>query len=738
MANRPTHIEIDNDDFQRPTRPQLSMDLPSPRAGEAPPALSPLDAFAMQSRLLAKRFEESSESGKRISRLRHSDVAREIANRSDYFRSLYTANQSISESTMDDLPELPEESSPQSKKGGLVSGETRERPTSHYPVFGHATKEDRNDVFAGQQQRLSTPFETPMEYAEDLEDRKPAATPVDYFGSAMPRAASPEAMDKKMINVHAASPLTTPSLTNSVDSFQSTPAPPRTLTNGSTHSQRSLAPPKSPALPKSPRSLQSIRSVPPDSGDEDGSMHAVPLSRKFSGSSGMSRSRPQSPYSPYMNAMPRSPSTMSDYSVAGSQRRNFSRPMSSGGSKLDLDARPSLDSRSSFDTRPSTDLPPRGASAASGSIHSGPPSRKPSEDDVGTPFAIPLPFAKPPGPEGSDSRPSTSYTYTKFPLPRGRDLERNSKDARESWIQKQFDWDNQHSTDLEPPPVPKERTNSDGAVLQPVPSRTESPIVTERKSLDRRARKERDAGSPVSKKRSQSVPKNRNRSLPRTIEKANALHKSTPSVRTAKTDSTDRTIKAIPLHQRSPSAELTPDEHLDIGIESHSDGELNKSTYHFRLAAKAGLPTGMLLYALACRHGWGMRPNQEEGVKWLRQAIDSAGLEVADVEATLTATTKPNADPVAAAAERRKRKAQFALAVYELGISYMNGWGCQKDKQLGLSCFEMAGNWGDCDALAEAAFCYTGGNGCKKDLKKAAQLYRKAAEGGMSMAGNSW
>lgn len=205
-------------------------------------------------------------------------------------------------------------------------------------------------------------------------------------------------------------------------------------------------------------------------------------------------------------------------------------------------------------------------------------------------------------------------------------------------------------------------------------------------------------------------------------------------------DSTDRTIRATPLHQRAASAELTPEEHLEIGIQAHSAGALNKSTYHLRLAAKAGLPTAMLLYALACRHGWGMRPNQEDGVMWLRKAIQSSQLEVAHVESSLPSTQRQNgeSDPVAEAAERKKRKAQFALAIYELGISYMNGWGCPKDKPLAVQCYEIAGAWGDCDALAEAGFCYTQGAGCKKDLKKAAALYRRAAEGGMSMAGNSW
>ena len=133
-----------------------------------------------------------------------------------------------------------------------------------------------------------------------------------------------------------------------------------------------------------------------------------------------------------------------------------------------------------------------------------------------------------------------------------------------------------------------------------------------------------------------------------------------------------------------------------------------------------------------------MRPNQEEGVRWLKQAIDSAGLEVADVEETLGAATQGKGDPVSDALERKKRKAQFALAIYELGISYMNGWGCPKDKPLAVRCYEVAGSWGDCDALAEAGYCYTQGVGCKKDLRKAAALYRQAAEGGMSMAGNSW
>lgn len=159
---------------------------------------------------------------------------------------------------------------------------------------------------------------------------------------------------------------------------------------------------------------------------------------------------------------------------------------------------------------------------------------------------------------------------------------------------------------------------------------------------------------------------------------------------------------------------------------------MKESTYHLRLAAKGGNPTGMLLYALACRHGWGMRANQKEGVEWLRKAADCASLEIAEDEDQIK--DGKVVDPTG----RKTRKAQFALSIYELGVSHMNGWGIEQDKALALRCFEIAGNWGDVDALAEAGFCYAQGIGCKKDLKRSARLYRAAEVKGMSMPGNSW
>lgn len=132
-------------------------------------------------------------------------------------------------------------------------------------------------------------------------------------------------------------------------------------------------------------------------------------------------------------------------------------------------------------------------------------------------------------------------------------------------------------------------------------------------------------------------------------------------------------------------SEMSAEDHLAKGIECHEHGSVNESTYHLRHAARGNNPTGMLLYALACRHGWGMRPNQKEGVEWLRKAAEYASVEIADDQDQ--AKEGKHVDVVG----MRTRKAQFALSIYELGVSHMNGWGIEQDKALGLRCFEIAG-----------------------------------------------
>ncbi|KAF2186795.1 hypothetical protein K469DRAFT_570692 [Zopfia rhizophila CBS 207.26] len=641
-------------------------DLPSPRAGEVPPALSPLDALALQGRLLAKRFEQENKAGRRISRLAPLTIQNEFGNRPGYFSSL--SNSTVSSPNEELPPRSPRQHSPQEHK-------SQDRHKSFYPQFGG---EESN-------------HEPPLPFRNNLspigEARPTMPAPQDYF--TIPRTQSPEPVEPR-IGLQEATPIT-PNIPRSNSGPQPFLGKQKKLSSDplsvKPHGQPGLRPPRSGSL-RSPRMSPSIRSVPGDSSDEvedmslGGSYDSL-QTRNLSPSSSLSRSH--SPFTPFTNpSIPRSPSLSSEYSTGGSQLPrpafNFSRPMSST-SRPSLDVRPPTDapSRQASDEsafmRPSFDSLPRRQDSADS------PITNYSNDVVHTPVSMTSEDFR----RSSDFsiNPAPSYTYTKFNLPRGRTLDRQSIGI-EDFLNSQITWDQ-----------PAEGQNQ-GQNSYARPSAPPSP--------------------PHSLDRPRTQPK-------QTPTRSMSMEHGAPSL-----TSSNSTIRARP----SGSAEVTAQEHCDKGIEFHEAGEFTKSTYHLRLAARAGLPEGMFWYGLACRHGWGMRENKAEGMQWLRRAVDSGQLEVADDE-DQTKQGKPT-DVV----KRNKHRAQYAVAIYELGKCYMNGWGAVQDKSLALRCYEIAGNWGDADALAETGYYYAEGIGCRKDLKKAAKFYRAAEAKGISMVGNSW
>ncbi|KAF2146687.1 uncharacterized protein K452DRAFT_282868 [Aplosporella prunicola CBS 121167] len=602
----------------------------------------------MQSRLLAKRFEQK-EDGRRLSRLPPRTIENEFGKRRPPY---YRSQSADSDETDGQSPEREEEHANQVNPQG-------QRPMSHHPTI-----ESDDWTASGHYENTLSPLgEEPTPPQE-----QPIQPAQDYF--TIPRAHSPEQIETR---VEEATPNTpgskTPQQSQVPTSAQHTPV-------------KGLMPPRSPAQSKSPRASPSIRSVQCDSSDDaenasmGGSFDSLPY-RQIS-SSNTEYSRSHSPSSPARPVFPRSPSVASDRSAGGTlmprPAYNFSRPM---GGRPSLDARDRAPSRTASRDR----APSRQGSGDSRYIA--------YNESVHTPVSITSEdYMAAHDPNNAATAPS--YIYTKYDLPRGRTLQRDSVGAA-TFISQQFHWDGSRagSSASERPPSP------------PSPPKT--------------------ANSDNAGSRSMDVPRS-----------------DAPSV--ASSDATIRAQMSRPTSSGASSgtavtriADMTAQQHLDKGVEFHEKGEVQKSTYHLRLAARAGLPTAMLLYALACRHGWGMRPNQAEGVQWLRKAVDSAQLEVADDEDLVT---KGKAGPDVT--QRKTHKAQFALSVYELGVSYMNGWGIQQDRSLALRCFEIAGNWGDGDALAEAGFCWAQGVGCKKDLKKAAKFYRSAEAKGISMAGNSW
>ena len=191
-------------------------------------------------------------------------------------------------------------------------------------------------------------------------------------------------------------------------------------------------------------------------------------------------------------------------------------------------------------------------------------------------------------------------------------------------------------------------------------------------------------------------------------------------------------VSSSPLSQFAiqlpPLASMSAMEHIDVAIQLHQVNELGKSFHHFRLAAKTDHPLGMLFYGLSLRHGWGCLKNQEQGIQWIERAADATRGELL--------TQLENCDP--SFLLNNESKALLALAMFELGNSYSQGWGTKVDKKSALKAYETAASWGDAYAMQEAGNCYEKGFGGKKDRRKAAHYYRLAAEKGANLPGYSW
>jgi TPR repeat protein len=316
------------------------------------------------------------------------------------------------------------------------------------------------------------------------------------------------------------------------------------------------------------------------------------------------------------------------------------------------------------------------------------------------------------GAEDADGQTGqNSYIYAKYSLPRGRMVDRDSLPLEA--LMPKIDFDSAGAPGAEQQAEPLSPPPSMGLLAEPLP-RTSTESLPAGRGSSIPLTDDASAAGP-----SRPAPHAAARDL------RDQHRHSMTSMDTSHTGNSGSTIKASKHNRQTQGADMSAEEHLQKGIECHERGSLKESTYHLRLAARQNNPTAMLLFALACRHGWGMRQSAQEGIAWLRKAIDCANIEMSEGGTTTSEVA-------------REKRAQFALGVYELGVSHMNGWGVEHDKVLALRCFEIAAAWGDADAMAEAGFCYYQAVGCKKDLRKAARYYRQAEAKGMSMVGNSW
>ncbi|PHH67165.1 hypothetical protein CDD81_2934 [Ophiocordyceps australis] len=683
MVKRPGLLDLRADSSQSTTSSSSKV-VRSPRlhvAGEAPPELSPLDAFALQSRLLAKQLQESTRDGNRISRLPPLTAESPLVQqgRLGFFRSLShdaTAEQPQPQETVDVAlkTEVQEAFAPE------------DRPRSMHPRMSRIppTPEDTDS--------LPMP-DMPQPHAGDASRGRRLRlnsinSPGDYFGARKDRSPSP---------IHSAGHL---------DSDQISQSSPRRQQRG-VYILNSPSKPKqvsydelglTPSMALHPGRSPSVVSSAP--GDDD-------ISSNPSASFHSLRPRKLSAASVALSQTIPSPATSAPFAR--------SPPISRA------------------DT-PSLDQPTRQASSDSQ------PSFVLADESAHTPVSMHSETFMDHAEDGKNGAPS--YIYSTFLLPRGKTLERpDHADGRHHWDKSTTLPSPGQQSHTDAPPSPPTRPSS--SATKNVPDDTVSLLSTatrpsmEQKKTSMDGSRLSPSGYASSGSNRPSAESSRSEGSPRGRSTTASHHDNATRGRpppSAGTSDSASTIRPPPTaRSMAPSAsEISAEEHLAKGIECHENGSLNESTYHLRHAARQNHPTAMLLYALACRHGWGMRANQKEGVQWLRKAAEYASNEIAGDEDRAKEGKPSNF------LESKTRKAQFALSVYELGVSHMNGWGIEQDKALALRCFEIAGNWGDVDALAEAGFCYAQGLGCKKDLRKSAKFYRMAEAKGMTMPGNSW
>ena len=202
-----------------------------------------------------------------------------------------------------------------------------------------------------------------------------------------------------------------------------------------------------------------------------------------------------------------------------------------------------------------------------------------------------------------------------------------------------------------------------------------------------------------------------------------------------------------------PVESVDPTDPLAIAIYYHEINQLDIAAYYFSVSAARGHPMGLVMYAIALRHGWGLQQNEPEAVRLLQRAADLALLDMDLVnnkysKGSLQSTlSSPSASPppfssLANMDTRQRTKTlitnELVMAIFELAICFKQGWGVKKSKTTAAYYLNLAAQLGDIDAMMEMGECYLRGEGVKRDKKLAAKWFRRAEKNGARMVSMQW
>jgi len=198
-------------------------------------------------------------------------------------------------------------------------------------------------------------------------------------------------------------------------------------------------------------------------------------------------------------------------------------------------------------------------------------------------------------------------------------------------------------------------------------------------------------------------------------------------------------------------------------VGSGTDVNAEKALYWYKKAAEAGDMNGMTNLGGCYLNGFGTKQDSVEAIIWFAKALDAGNSGLRDTLETLFASLSP------ADSERLKQSkdslAQYKLAEFcldnqayddaiswymqsakggkskaiiwmtKLGLDFLHGENGQfKNPSVAFRFFNGAAECGYQDARSLVAYCILSGNGTKKDVKKAIELYKELADEGYEKA----
>ncbi|OLY80649.1 Protein DSF2 [Smittium mucronatum] len=165
------------------------------------------------------------------------------------------------------------------------------------------------------------------------------------------------------------------------------------------------------------------------------------------------------------------------------------------------------------------------------------------------------------------------------------------------------------------------------------------------------------------------------------------------------------------------------EKYYDLALNFHEIGDLTMAAAYYKKSAILKHPSGCLYYGLCLRHGWGIKENRPQSLVYIQNAVE-----------LLLSLDNQKLDKI----EYLRIENDLPMAIYELGQSFVQGWGAPRNPKVGLGYFNIAAELGYSEAIVDLAFCYEHGIHLKRNMKQSAHYYRIAESKGVTFFGNSW